>query len=327
MAVWLDTEVDVTVAGSWVDVDVSSYVPVGTTGVILDLRFHFGGASSVGVRKKGSTDALLVRLSAGHHAPIYIGVDANRIFQSYGFSSPNVRLELLGYFTTDAVFLTNGVDKTPGAVWEDADLSATLPAGSVAAIFIVGATDNPFSGSSTWGFRNNGSTDNRPKLYGQGRGVICGVDSGRVLEMYRGRVGIAIKLIGYLTQGLFKVNGLNKSTATVDSWQDVDMSADTRPDGCSMAVIESHNTSGGTCQFGFRKNGVAGSNYEVYYDGNVGAVGWAVGLDTGSIFEQYITDTIGDIYVIGYLIDPETAFDSSLPPRHGFIMFQNPCIV
>jgi hypothetical protein len=310
VAKYFDTSINVSVLSSapaWVDVDVSAYCPVGTTGVICELRHHIATFLPFGWRKKGSTDTHLQYLSGGMHTTFFVGVDSNRVFETSGFLAPGGLLQcyLIGYFTNDANFLTNSVDLSPGVAWGDIDLSGTLPVNAIAAIFQVGSLiTNVYV--NNWGIRNNGSTDNFIGIANTG-GFICGVDVNRICEMQKSSANIFIKLVGYLTKGLFKVNGLDKSTAIINSWQPVDLSLDTKPSNVAAAVVQYYHGPIAFARIAYwNGTGVGGDQYEYYYDGTGGGGNithcYPVGLNSSDIFYQYIEDVVCDTYVIGYLV-------------------------
>lgn len=109
--------IDVTpsTTGSWVDVDVSAYIPEGSTGVILKIMNTGTATYNVGVRKNGSSDnfGLYIPNTYARHA--FVGVDSNRIFEAY-IGSTSVKIYLAGYCDSAVDFFTNAVDKTPSTI-------------------------------------------------------------------------------------------------------------------------------------------------------------------------------------------------------------------
>ncbi|KKL27072.1 hypothetical protein LCGC14_2388830, partial [marine sediment metagenome] len=109
------------VFGAWTDVNVSVYIPEGTSGVIIEVD-STNAVKETGFRKNGSTDA---RVYDGEHSWIMIGVDSSGIFEAY-LEDNNVFLYIRGYTDDNWVFNTNAVDISVGAflAWTDIDVSA-----------------------------------------------------------------------------------------------------------------------------------------------------------------------------------------------------------
>lgn len=194
------------------------------------------------------------------------------------------------------------VEITPGSAsaWTDADLSALIASGSTGIRFHV---ENVSAGALAFGFRKNGSADNRVQNIGPGAhfwGAI-GVDGSRIADFYVGSTtDINIWLIGdYGSEAFFFDDAVNKSTATTSSWVDVDIAGDTGAATAIGAVFEYVST---TSAFGLRKNGSA--------DNRVASPGThnsaIIGIDSTSVpgaelCEQQITSSNGDLFLVGYI--------------------------
>ena len=101
MAVFVDPPVDVTpgATGSFVDIDVSTSVPAGATGVILHITADAGGARDIGLRKNGSTDSRIRSIVDTSHSWAMVGVDSSPAMidlarRSYGNAAANVDFRL-----------------------------------------------------------------------------------------------------------------------------------------------------------------------------------------------------------------------------------------
>jgi len=277
---------------SWVDVDVSSHVPSGATGVLLHLVNNWVSSNDMGVRKNGSSDNRHPNLRAYCHCWAAIGVDANRIFEAYiGAYSPNLEIWLVGYTKDGVTFFDNGYDKSLGTpyVWTDIDCSTECP-NAIGLIFEV----HPVTQSS-FGFRKNGSADNRWEgvLGHNSHTVIIGCDASQICEGRIGSTDCDFYLIGYITAGAtFNTNATDLSLGTVDTWLDLA----SLPSGAVMGFIEVFNTPATANQYGLRKNGSSENIYRkgVFYP-------WAfVECDTAGLIEGKIEDTGIDFFLIGY---------------------------
>jgi hypothetical protein len=141
---FLDNPVDLTPSStSWQDVDVSSWVPSGATGVILQaVNTHSSEPRDFLVRKKvaSSPDAYVdEEIEAISHAWPMVGLDSNSTFQVYTEDSTYIKLYLVGYTGNGVAFFDNRVDKTPATAdsWQDVNISADT-GGDTAIAAIVG---------------------------------------------------------------------------------------------------------------------------------------------------------------------------------------------
>lgn len=224
MAVFLDVPVRVTVttAATWTDVDVSAYVPAGATGVIIDFNKNNTSSSTCryGFRKNGSTDDRPRYNYENSSTHWNVGIDSSRVFEMY-LGTVNTAAEsrttcwVVGYYTDDAAFVTNGVDKTItiAATWTDISLTAEITGNAIAAFFeeSVPAT----SGGTDYGFRANGSTDNRVAdsgYYGT-NGAVVGLAS-NICEKYQQKIGTISGNFTYYKGCIY--DGLQMNTNGVD---------------------------------------------------------------------------------------------------------------
>lgn len=193
------------------------------------------------------------------------------------------------------------VDCTPGSAgaWTDVDLSGSIPAHATGVILHF----NNLTGSSkSCGFRKNGSTDNRTNsLYGSGSTVphfwcTIGVDS-QIVEIYLGDiVNAECWLVGYFTtDSTFFTNAVDKSTGSVDTWTDMDISSDTGSDTAIGAHFEITTMS--TYNMSLRKNGSTDARITNHVYTHAGAM---IGVDGSEICEGYRSSTNGKFYLVGY---------------------------
>lgn len=202
----------------------------------------------------------------------------------------------------------NLTEVTPGSAnaWTDVDLSSLIPSGAtgVSLKFV-----NPSGGALAIGARKNGSTDNRTGTLGGSAWttLTVGVDGSRIVEIY---VGHTTNVDVYLTWwcdascGEFLANAANKSTGTAGAYQDVDNSADTGASTAILAFFEVINS--GT--FGIRRNG---ATEDPRYS-NSNHHGVAAVLDGSEICEQFISSTVTDLFLNGWLIAEFTGYTDAL---------------
>lgn len=300
------TPVDVTPGSSatWVDVDVSAYVPSGTTGVILHLTNEYTSTIETGLRKNGSTDDRhdIGSLRSSTHTWAMIGVDSSRIFEAYLEVLTNVHLYLVGYTTQGVTFLTNGVNKTPSTVgsWQDVDCSMEAP-NAVGLIFEIGTlTAEPQS----FGMRKNGSTDSRTNM-NEGHAtftVVIGCDTSQIAECLVAHANLRVYLIGYITSGaVFNTNATDLSLGATGAWTDLAAI----PASSVMGFIEVKTST--IADYGLRVNG---SSEELYMDAFYHP--WAfIECDENYIIEGKISSTNVDFFLVGYAITPGVTWDLS----------------
>ncbi|MBN1254004.1 MAG: hypothetical protein JXA50_01855 [Deltaproteobacteria bacterium] len=287
------TPVDVTpgTQDSYVDVDCSSYIPEGATGVILRVHCASGANQAVYFRKNGSTDNYYHNMWQYGQFWASVGVDSNRIFECKVSTKSYSWVYLVGYTMGDVTFFTNGVDKTPGTTgsWQDVDCSSEAP-GAVALMF------HRYADNTILSLRMNGSTDNRlgDLYYQSGVGAIIGCDSNQICECYAESSNADLILIGYATGGVvMNINAVDVSLGTATTWLDIFVNAAAR-----MAFIEVYST--GALEYGLRENGDSEDQHRDAYK-----VPYAmVGCDDSGYVEGYIETTGVDFYAVGYAIQP-----------------------
>lgn len=291
------TKVEVTPgsAGSYQDVDCSSYIPEGSTGVILHVVHNAGtGWSSVGVRKDGSTDDLKSNFYYGNHCWAGIGVDEDREFEAYVGSTTYYDIYLVAYTVSGVTFFTNSYNKqlSSESTWEDIDCSTEAP--SATGLFFM---QTAYSGGNLFGLRMNGSSD--ALLADTARnytfGAIIGCDGGQICEGYAEEIHTIPHLVGFITDGAtFNTNATDLSLGSSGSWTDLS----SLPAGAIMGFIDV--TAASSNYFGLRKNGESEDIYQRAFYHSWGMVE----CDDSQIIEGKIDDT--DVYfsLIGYATAP-----------------------
>lgn len=221
-----------TLSCNWRNIDVSAWVPVGATGIIVHLdRGATGAVRDYGIRRNGCTDARALSAGGGNsHSWAIIGIDENRIFEFYNIAISNrCAVNLLGY-TTEGVNFTpsyttapnvSTLAALPNGAWTAIDLGpgglGLIPADAIGVIFEMQDT----SPADDYGLRNNGSTDARVLRTGGEHSmfsqVIGCVD--QIVELYRGTAGVQFYLTGYITEGAtFYVNALDVTPPVAGAW-------------------------------------------------------------------------------------------------------------
>jgi PKD repeat protein len=278
---------------SWQDVDCSSHIPEGATGVILRIRGTYA-AFNVGIRKKGSSDDEHSDLAVYHYTWGFIGVDASRVFQTY-IEDTGVTIWLVGYTTTGVTFNTNGVSKTPSFnSWQDIDCSSEAP-NATALIFEI--RGQPGNGAYQVGLRKKGSTDDRHCDLVQSRAwIIVGCNASQVCQAYiEDSAGshYTLYLIGYVTDGVtFFDNASDKSLGVTGTWTDISCQ-DVAP-GALMLFFEVYGNS--NYQFDLRKKGSSENIYQYTKDQSQAFIE----PDENGKVEGKISNVACDFFLRGY---------------------------
>jgi hypothetical protein len=285
------TNITPSALSAWTAVNVASYVPAGTTGVVLHvISGPTTTALSLGWRKSGSTDARTYPIEGGNgHTYAAIGVNATYYLDLYR-SDAGSRFYMTAYTTSGVTFLTNGVNitlTTLGA-WTDIDVSGTAPSGTVGVILELGNETLPQS----LGVRNNGSTDDRASSIGIDRhaGAIVGCDSNRIFEAYMDDPGSRIFLVGYITSGAtFYINALDYSLDSAGAWKALKQ----LPERASFGFFED--------TWGLRS---AGSVDTITGQSVCDTHDWATIEATDGQIEGTISTTLVKFYLMGYAEGP-----------------------
>jgi hypothetical protein len=310
---YLASPVDVTpgTTGAWTDVDVSGSAPSGATGVIVQVLNTSSSNYHYGVRNNGSSDAWMLTGSRvaqdTQMAMFMVGVDSSRIFEVYMENSA-VKTYLIGYTGSGATFFTNGVDKSTATTGSYVDIDISGDTGADTAIGGIFLLKNTAGSSRDYALRKNGSTDDRYTglIAGSATGALIGVDGSEICEQKISNTSVDVYLVGYVTSGaVLFTNGVDKSTATTGSYQDIDITANIGSDDASGALLEM-NDAGGRHYTAIRPNG---ASYDYYgynrHNFNICAI------DSGDILEQKIANTAMDVWLTGYTLAVSTPTISS----------------
>src|SRR5688500_666730 len=202
-------------------------------------------------------------------------------------------------------FLASEVDVTPGSAgsWVDVDVSAHIPSGSTgASLRIVNLST---STDHLIGVRKKGSTDDRKNAALQATYANqyqmwpdIGVDGSRIFQAWVGNTtDVKIYLLGYYgAEAVFFTNAIDVSTGTTGSFVDTDITAHTGG-GALLAFLEILTTAATSQTIALRQNG-SSDNRAFGVNGHAFA---RIGVDAGEIFEQNISSTSVDVFLIGYM--------------------------
>jgi hypothetical protein len=295
-------------ASAWTDVDATSFgVPSGASGVMLHIVNIIGTTDyAVGWRKNGSTDNRIPILSRNNHIWAAIGLDGSGIFEAYVGDTTNIDVYIVGYFTTDAVFFDNAVNKslTATAAWTAINIS-----GDTGGDTAIGAIFEIINGPTRYdfGLRKNGSTDNRISQMANhsAGGWIIGVDGSEICEGYISNTSLDFFLVGYIkSDATFLDNATDLSLGSTGAYA----ALSALPAGAIGGLIEV--TVASSSNYALRKNGSAEDIYKLA-DRHPMAM---VEADGSQLIQGKIAATTNDFFLVGYF----TAAAAGIypPPSH-----------
>jgi hypothetical protein len=217
------TEVSFTKDSNWYDVDCSSLIASGASGVIVEVRSTSTSGSGhyqVGLRKNGSSDTRVGRHVDNGHSWHFIGVDSNRIFEAFA-SHSSIQVWVHGYTGSEATYFTNAINATPGSnfTWTDKDLSADTGASTAIAVMVL-HTQAALVGWT--GARCNGSTDARSTRSSGFLTSIIKCDGSEIIETYRQDSTCLSYVVGYFTSNaVLTTNATDVSLGSTGSYADI----------------------------------------------------------------------------------------------------------
>lgn len=213
----------------WKTMDLSEWVPSGSTGVLLRIDCTTSTNRQIGVRKTGSVDDRYDSQRYETDTFAMIGIDGSQQMDiwsgiSDAIQSSSINIYLQGYTDAGVTFHTNGQDISIATYdqWVTLDLSAECPNGTAAIIEMQ--TDS----CDLWGIRPYASTDGSLRKDADGHGfAIVGLDSQQRCSGWAGHESHDWWVVGYFTEGIVTYPTLiDKTPSTTDSWQVIDISND-----------------------------------------------------------------------------------------------------
>jgi hypothetical protein len=301
---------------AWHDVDVSTRVPSGATGVLLEL--HNAAVRSTfyhAVRKKGSTDNRYTtfRLIPSGHRYATCGLNGDRQFQSW-IASDSCRIFLLGYADDRVVLFDNAVDKSPGVTgaWSDIDVRANgVPEDATGVIVEV-------NGSNGARVRAKGSSDNRPGVANAFTTVFCALNENGLFEGRTDHVNTRFYLLGYTKSPVFfPVDPvlINTTGTALSTWSTVGVNA-ALPGLANGAIVEIHNTANITLRKGALRQAGSTDDRSAYSSmNNSGYTAGALALNTDKELQVFRNAQDVQFYLLGYT----TSSDPSIPLPIGAV--------
>jgi hypothetical protein len=238
------------------------------------------------------------------------------------------------YIASDKVSLASQLSGT--GVWQDVDVSALVPAGSIGVVVEV----TTGTGDSTYGLRRKGSTDEMlfPSGTSSGKEAFVGLDSKRVFQFRRASANTSLKLVGAFgpNSATFHTNAVQIAAigAGATGWSTHTFSPDVAGEPVSGVIVQI--VLSGTQQWAVRREDTA--NFVTPGPGNMTWVMCQVKRENDGQFSFQLNrpNTNVGAYIVGYtklgliynptFVDVEPALENtwqdaaavpSDPPRPG----------
>lgn len=307
------TPIDITPgsAGSWVSTALDSYIPVGSTGVVVRAKVTSADTNYM-IRHGDSTDTIFPESLQNTMQWGFCGVNSSREIDIKVDSTSQVTIELYGYFNDKASFFTNAVNKTPGTSGSFQDVTIASDTGADTAIAALCFWDS--DGSTTVKcLRKNGSSQDLKESAKGSLWDITGCDESEIFEAYTSHTSTTqdLFLVGYLTDGVVMHDDMvDRSLGSTGSWADLTALGS----GATAGIYWVRDASGGSDNnFGLRENGSSDTVEGIVSDLALGIIP----CDGSLLVEGKISNTDVDFHEKGYFISG-TLFGSPDDLHFGF---------
>jgi len=313
---WFINAYDITpvTTGSWVTVNITSYVPAGfnASGAVLDIHNTSPTTQyKVAVRKPTSTDdfydngKIYASNSTGTPVKTQRGLDIVGVNSSYCFQAKiedtTIKIYLIGITDQSVVFFTNAIDKSTGTTssWVTVDVSSNVSS-TATGVFVMLININSLTGYGT--IRAGGSTDSRTgciEILKNGyirMGV--GLNSSKQFQQYITDTEVDLYIIAYTKSAFtWNTNARDVSLASTGSWEDIKGNK-------TGVIIEIENTNGlNTYKGEIRNKGSTDDRTASATLLGPHHIGHACGCNSTEYFEGYIENTGVDFFLMGFTND------------------------
>lgn len=306
---WRDTPLEIApvTTGSFQDVDLSSDIASGATGVALE--FHNKHATLfqlVGWQKKGSSDNITATIRNIGHNIAYCGVDDSRICQIYVAAS-DIDVYLVGEFADDAFFFTNSPDKSTTTTNSYVDVDIATDTGddtAIGAFFQL----HWVTGGQIVGYRKKGSGDAFEDDFEEMLGFAIGVDGSEVCQQFlETSADIDLALNGYVTkESNWNTNATENSRSAANGFADLN-AAPAGSIGTFFHIDDPEKDN----NWDIRRKG---DTQEIFAFPQKRVAAHATKLDASRIAEGRIqTTTLLDFWEVGYS-EAAVASEDPIPP-------------
>ena len=306
---WFTNAPDISLitAGSWRDMDISAFVPEGTTGAIVEIiNTDVTGTLSGLVRGKEDTRDYISNLNFQRvadetHRWQFVKVDSDRVMQGY-VEDRQIDFKLLGYtMGSDPSYFNTPFDVTPAteSAWTIVDVSSFVDADADGVILFIVSTQD---GDRNYGVREVGSsfsTTNRDLENFSSTMYLVGLDANYQFEVYHTDFDdVKFYLVGQ-TKGsvVYYTNDLAVSDPATGSFQEIDADTYSVPaiaNGLFLRVVST-----GTSQISALRHGASTDDWTPDIGGG-NHIHAAVGINDNNVWDEHIGAAAVDVSIAAY---------------------------
>ncbi len=248
-----------------------------------------------------------------------VGVDSSDIFELYLQDASEINVYVIGYWlTSEAEFLTNAQDVTPGSAstWTNTDLSSYFTDTVLAGLLFVHAEGG---GASFGGFQGVNGGDRYGYLGAGADGGGIAPCTNEVCETYTGSTSVKkIYCVGAVTANFTAVTE-DSHTPGGTTWEDNDLSGVVSADAVAVCV-QTHDGTNEDYEFeyGYRPNGETSDNHLLR-----SPLGFEIHpINTSDRILEVKANTNVNVYTIAYMTEPAAASTPISAIAHHHRMLQ-----
>ena len=304
-------DISLSTTGSWQDIDLSSDVPVGATGAIVEVVNTGTSSSNSGVvRGKGDgndymSNSKYEEIEAETHRWQIVKVDSSRRIQGY-VESAQIDFKLLGYTTgSDPSYFTTPPDITPSTTssWTTVDVSSHVDTGADGVILLIDSTSSSDRDYAIREIGSSFSTTNRElEEYGNTM-YLVGINGSDQFEVRIQSTLVKIYLVGQ-TKGsvVYYTDDIAVSDPSTNSWQELDADTYSIPAEANGLVFRAENTGSTDRKTGFRHaDSVDDWNKDL---GGGTHFQSAIGLKADNTWDEFMERTAINVTIAAYTKGP-----------------------
>jgi len=306
-------DISLTTTGSWEDIDLSAYVPAGTSGVVVEVvnTANINDLSGV-VRGKEDTrnymsNPLFEAMAKETHRWQIVKVDSDRLIQGY-IEDVAIDFKLQGYsLGSDPSYFANPPDITPATKeqWETVDVSAYVDADADGVILFVDSIDGV---KRKYAIRESGSIflDAGPDKHQIGKYsntmYLVGLNSADKFQAWLQDVlTIKIYLVGQ-TKGsvVYNLEDLVVADPSTGSWQELDAAEYNIPVEGNGLFLRAGALSAANKKLGFR-HGASTDDWNRIIETDVLLIA-GTGIRADNVWDEYMQDSKSEVAIAAYTV-------------------------
>ncbi|MCI0791889.1 MAG: hypothetical protein J4O03_00360 [Chloroflexi bacterium] len=312
---WFTNAFDISLSTTslWQDIDLSSYVPVGTSGAIVESvnTSSINNLSGV-VRGKEDTrdymsNPVFEAMTNKVHRWQIVKVDGNRLIQGW-IEHGDVDFKLRGYtIGSDPSYFANPPDITPAtkAQWETVDVSAHVDADADGVILFVDSTDG---GLRKYAIREVGSTflaagldDHEIGRYSSTM-YLVGINAANKFEAWLEEVlTVKIYLVGQTKDSVvYNLEDVAVADPVTGSWQELDANTYNVPIEANGLFLRAGALTAVNKKLGFRHGDSTDD-----WNGDIERITYLLagtGIRADDVWDEYMESTSSEVFIAAYTV-------------------------